>query len=106
MTLASNVEQLYIDKINSIDSHAGNLSILEDQSILPFSIKRIFYITHVPLGSIRGKHAHKKCSQYLICLILFLNYLALFLNLRLVYSKSFDYYQNLFFSYSNILLIF
>ena len=35
---------------------------------LPFAPQRMFYISNVPSGTIRGGHAHKKCKQIFICL--------------------------------------
>lgn len=35
---------------------------------LPFQPRHAFYTTNVPVGEIRGKHAHHKCEQFLICL--------------------------------------
>ena len=35
---------------------------------LPFVPKRIFYISNVPNGTIRGGHGHKNCKQVFICL--------------------------------------
>ena len=34
---------------------------------LPFVPQRMFYISNVPNGTIRGGHAHKKCKQIFIC---------------------------------------
>ena len=34
---------------------------------LPFVPARVFYVTDVPAGDIRGKHAHYKTEQILIC---------------------------------------
>ena len=46
----------------------GNLSFLEGQRDLPFSIKRAYYIYNVPFDGRRGFHAHKELEQCLICL--------------------------------------
>jgi hypothetical protein len=35
-------------------------------TMLPFDIKRVFYVYDVPLHEIRGGHAHKTCHQLLI----------------------------------------
>lgn len=43
----------------------GNLTVIE--RILPFEIKRIFYIYGVD-DSVRGKHRHRKTIQAAICL--------------------------------------
>lgn len=34
---------------------------------LPFVPQRMFYVTHVPVGVVRGKHAHIKGEQIIIC---------------------------------------
>jgi uncharacterized RmlC-like cupin family protein len=44
----------------------GNLTFIDNTSIIPFSIKRIFYLYDIPGGESRGAHAHKKCKQFLI----------------------------------------
>ena len=45
----------------------GSLVIAEvDNNIIPFSIKRVFNVRAYK-GDIRGKHAHYRCSQLLIC---------------------------------------
>lgn len=43
----------------------GNLTVIE--KVIPFEIKRIFYIYGVD-SSIRGKHRHKKTIQAAICI--------------------------------------
>ena len=45
----------------------GVLSVFEyGNQFVPFSIKRIFNVSS-EIESIRGKHAHRLCSQLLIC---------------------------------------
>ena len=45
----------------------GVLSVFEyGNQFVPFSIKRIFNVRS-EIGSVRGKHAHRLCSQLLIC---------------------------------------
>jgi dTDP-4-dehydrorhamnose 3,5-epimerase-like enzyme len=43
----------------------GNLTVIE--KVIPFEIKRIFYIYGVD-SSVRGKHRHKKTIQAAICI--------------------------------------
>lgn len=43
----------------------GNLSVIDDQSCLPFELKRIFYIYDIPAGTERGGHAHYNLSQFI-----------------------------------------
>lgn len=57
-------KRISIPKISDPDGR-GNLSVLE-KDILPFEIKRVYYLYDVPSGSTRGGHAHKKLQQFLI----------------------------------------
>ena len=47
-------------------SRAGNISIAENITNLPFEVKRVFYIYDIPGGEDRGAHAHKECHQFLV----------------------------------------
>lgn len=58
--------KINIPKISDPDGR-GNLSVLE-KDILPFAIKRVYYLYDVPSGSTRGGHAHKELQQFLIAL--------------------------------------
>lgn len=50
-----------------VDSHnLGILSVIEFGG-LPFIPQRIFWVTDVPAGEMRGGHAHYKTEQILIC---------------------------------------
>lgn len=48
-----------------IEKNRGTTHITE--LALPFLVKRFFYITDVPKGSIRGQHANKKTNQFIVC---------------------------------------
>ena len=43
----------------------GDLAVLEGKNI-PFNIIRIFWV-RANAGETRGRHAHKKCAQFLVC---------------------------------------
>ncbi len=43
----------------------GKLSVIE-KNIIPFPIKRVYYLYDVPSDSYRGGHAHKKLLQFMI----------------------------------------
>lgn len=45
----------------------GNLSVIE-KDVLPFEIKRVYYLYDVPSDSSRGGHAHIELQQFLIAL--------------------------------------
>ena len=59
-----NVQVIEIPKIKE---PRGNLSIIE-KDIIPFEMKRVYYLYDVPSGSERGGHAHKNLQQFLIAL--------------------------------------
>jgi hypothetical protein len=46
----------------------GNLTFLENNRHIPFSIQRVFYLYDVPGGAERAGHALKKCHQFLIAM--------------------------------------
>lgn len=47
--------------------HTGNLVALEKGADFPFEIKRVYYIWGTTNDVIRGKHAHRKLEQVIIC---------------------------------------
>lgn len=49
------------------DDGRGNLSVIE-KDLIPYEIKRVYYLYDVPSDSIRGGHAHKELQQLLIAL--------------------------------------
>lgn len=46
----------------------GDLIPIEFANFSLFKIKRIFTVSNVPKGEIRGNHAHYKTKQFLICI--------------------------------------
>ncbi|GAB4290237.1 MAG: FdtA/QdtA family cupin domain-containing protein [Marinilabiliales bacterium] len=49
-----------------IENRQGNITPIENNKHIPFSIKRVFYIYDIPGGKDRGAHAHKECHQLII----------------------------------------
>ena len=45
----------------------GQLVALEELKNIPFDIKRVYYMYDTAADAVRGKHAHKKLQQILIC---------------------------------------
>ena len=58
------VEKLIQFSIHENDS--GSLCVYESSDLVPFEIKRIFTVI-ANKNEVRGNHAHKKCTQLLIC---------------------------------------
>jgi len=54
--------------IESIADDRGTLLVGEFPKSLPFQPARFFYIRDVPVGELRGNHAHKSNQQVLFCL--------------------------------------
>jgi len=56
-----------IIEIPTIKDHRGNLAVVEN-GILPFTMKRVYYLFDIPAGAYRGGHAHKQQKEFLIAL--------------------------------------
>lgn len=57
-------------KMISFETHGGaygNLTAIEGNRDIPFTIQRIYYITQVPTGVTRGFHSHRALEQVLLC---------------------------------------
>jgi len=59
-----NIQLISIPKIQE---PRGNLSVIEND-VIPFEMKRVYYLYDVPSGAERGGHAHKNLKQFLIAL--------------------------------------
>lgn len=59
-----NIEIISLPKI---EDPRGNLSVIEND-VIPFVMKRVYYLYDVPSGAERGGHAHKNLKQFLIAL--------------------------------------
>ena len=57
--------QLY--RLPLFEDHRGNLAVGEFGDFLPFVPLRFFITYDVPGRHVRGEHAHRTCSQFLIC---------------------------------------
>lgn len=49
-----------------VHDQRGNLSVVEGGDLVPFDIKRLYYLYDVPGGATRGGHAHKNLRQLII----------------------------------------
>lgn len=48
--------------------YRGQLVALEEFKDIPFAIRRVYYMYDTADGFVRGKHAHKKLEQILVCI--------------------------------------
>lgn len=54
-------------EIPKILDHRGNIAVIE-KKVLPYSVKRVYYLYDVPSTAVRGGHAHKDQLECLIAL--------------------------------------
>ena len=53
--------------IPKIEDRLGNIAVIEND-IIPFEIKRVYYLYDIPSTSVRGGHSHKNLEQILIAI--------------------------------------
>ena len=61
-----NVYDCSVIDIGKISGNSGNITVVENNSNIPFEIKRVFYLYDIPGGESRGAHSHKHCHQFLV----------------------------------------
>jgi hypothetical protein len=56
--------------LTAISPHADSRGrlIAFDTDAVPFPVRRIFAVSGVPAGEVRGGHSHRTCVQLLVCL--------------------------------------
>lgn len=63
----STIQDCKILSIPKIEDPRGNLSVIEND-VIPFVIKRVYYLYDVPSGAERGGHSHKEQYEFLVAL--------------------------------------
>jgi dTDP-4-dehydrorhamnose 3,5-epimerase-like enzyme len=63
-----NIESAKIIELPKILDERGNLSFLEENNHIPFSIKRTYWIYDVPGGEVRGGHSYFKNQEFIIAI--------------------------------------
>ena len=64
MRSISNIKLIEIPKVHD---ERGSLAVIENE-VIPFAIKRVYYLYDVPSDSYRGGHAHKEQESVIIAL--------------------------------------
>jgi mannose-6-phosphate isomerase-like protein (cupin superfamily) len=65
--MKSSVYDATVIELPKIHNVAGNITAIDNaEDVLPFEVKRVFYLYDIPGGESRGAHAHKECHQFLI----------------------------------------
>jgi len=61
------ISESFIYDIPKIKDPRGNLSVIEND-VIPFEMKRVYYLYDVPSDTSRGGHAHIQQQEFLIAL--------------------------------------
>ena len=56
---------IQIINIPKIEDYRGNIAIIENE-VIPFAIKRVYYLYDIPSSAKRGGHSHKEQLEFLI----------------------------------------
>jgi hypothetical protein len=64
--METSVSDCKLISIPKSTSRYGNIAIVDSDRLLPFSIKRIYYLYDIPTGKERGGHGHRELKQLLI----------------------------------------
>jgi WxcM-like, C-terminal len=62
----SSVYDCHVLSLSKIHNAAGNITIVEANHNVPFSLSRIYYLYDIPGGESRGGHAHKELYQLIV----------------------------------------
>jgi len=62
----NNIEDCRLLELEINHRIKGNITVIENRKLVPFDIKRVYYLYDVPGGVDRGGHAHKELSQLII----------------------------------------
>jgi hypothetical protein len=61
-----NIYSCNLIELKKIHNRAGNITVIESNSNLPFNVKRVFFLYDVPGGAERGGHAHYSLNQFMV----------------------------------------
>jgi|TARA_B100001093_G_scaffold424870_1_gene418170 dTDP-4-dehydrorhamnose 3,5-epimerase-like enzyme len=62
------IKKCKIIELPLLNDDRGDLTFIENNKHIPFSIKRIYYLYNNHLNLIRGRHAHKNLHQLFIAI--------------------------------------
>ena len=65
--MEDNKSKINLISLPKIEDRRGNLSVIEND-IIPFEIKRVYYVYDIPSGAERGGHSHKDLQEFLVAI--------------------------------------
>jgi hypothetical protein len=66
MTTKNSVDSCQLIELGKIHNRAGNITVVEGNNLIPFPVKRLYYLYDIPGGAERGGHAHKNLYQLIV----------------------------------------
>lgn len=66
MNLKTNINDCKFIDLGKIHNRSGNITVIEENNLIPFLVKRIYYLYDIPGGAERGGHAHINLYQLVI----------------------------------------
>lgn len=61
------VERPEVLELQEVFNQEAGIVIAENGKGLPFDIKRVYWLHHVPEGQVRGHHAHRSSKRIIVC---------------------------------------
>ena len=65
MKILSSLEDVTLIPVQRTSDEGGSMTVVSSR-IIPFQVERVFSISSK--NKIRGNHAHKDCTQFIVCL--------------------------------------
>jgi hypothetical protein len=60
------VDRCQLIELPVVQNPQGNLTFIEGDRHVPFPIARVYYLYDVPVGAVRGGHAHRALEQLIL----------------------------------------
>lgn len=57
-----------IIEIPRFTDERGSLSVVESGQLVPFEIRRVYYLYDIPAGQVRAAHGHRQLEQFMVAL--------------------------------------
>lgn len=62
----SDIHNCNVIELPRVHNRAGNITVFQNETRQPFSVRRVYYLYDVPGGAERGGHAHKNIFQLIV----------------------------------------